>query len=274
MTFDAQETSQRDGHPVVLYEFFMDGVVSRFTNAERDVEFSGNTYTSETIRHSEPRRTYGDDAEDIDISLPRTNAIPQRHIGVVPSSKIQVTIKNIHRTDFANESRIFWEGAVVSVSFGPDGMATMKCRSILSDLAQEIPRRKFQGPCNHILYDQRCGLSSTSFSSTLSIASISDDEITITGLSAASGADPAFFVGGYIEVLSADEFRTIVAQSGDVATVMLPFPADVAAGASVRVYQGCDHSLKTCHQKFSNAINFGGFAFVPTRNPSTSDINR
>jgi len=65
----------------------------------------------------------------------------------------------------------------------------------------------------------------------------------------------------------------IVAQSGDDLQLLLPFPQS-AVGREVILFAGCDHTPEVCDDKFdtpedtdSNLINFGGFAFVPTRNP-------
>jgi len=273
MTYTAQELSQKEGQPVELYQFTIGAEVTRLTNAEQDVTVAAATYTSETIQRSEPRITFGDDAEDIEIVLPRTNALPQRYINIVPAQKIQVTISRIHRTDGANQVAVFWEGVVVSVGFAADGMATMRCRSLLSELSRQMPRRTFQGPCNHILYDQFCKLSRASFQSNLTVASISGRDYTITGLSAAGGADATYFEGGYVS-FNDQEYRLIMQQTGDVAKLLLPFDSSVQAGSAVKVFAGCDHSLETCHTKFSNAINYGGFPFVPSRNPFNTDIDR
>jgi len=40
-----------------------------------------------------------------------------------------------------------------------------------------------------------------------------------------------------------------------------------AVGDQVRAYPGCDHSLITCANKFGNSLNFGGFPFMPEKNP-------
>lgn len=46
-------------------------------------------------------------------------------------------------------------------------------------------------------------------------------------------------------------------------TLFLPFPYDVAAGDAYSVTQGCDKTLQTCAQRFSNAVNFRGEPHVP-----------
>ena len=38
-------------------------------------------------------------------------------------------------------------------------------------------------------------------------------------------------------------------------------------GAAITLYPGCDHTRATCAAKFANLDNFGGFPWIPTRNP-------
>ena len=43
-------------------------------------------------------------------------------------------------------------------------------------------------------------------------------------------------------------------------------------GQTVDVFAGCDHSLAICESKFANVINYGGFPFVPIKNPFNSSL--
>ena len=57
-------------------------------------------------------------------------------------------------------------------------------------------------------------------------------------------------------------------------TLLLPFnTTDVDVGTSVEVFAGCDHSLATCKAQYDNVANYGGFAFVPLRNPFESGLD-
>jgi hypothetical protein len=43
----------------------------------------------------------------------------------------------------------------------------------------------------------------------------------------------------------------------------LPLPNSPSGGDNFTAFPGCDHTMATCAQKFSNLINFGGVPFVP-----------
>jgi len=35
---------------------------------------------------------------------------------------------------------------------------------------------------------------------------------------------------------------------------------------------GCDHSVSTCAARFDNLANYGGFPFIPTKNPFSTGV--
>ena len=47
---------------------------------------------------------------------------------------------------------------------------------------------------------------------------------------------------------------------------------DSVVGQDVDVFAGCDHTVDTCDQKFDNVINYGGWPYVPSKNPFESGI--
>lgn len=53
--------------------------------------------------------------------------------------------------------------------------------------------------------------------------------------------------------------------SGGVArlTLMLPMGADVQVGDAFTVAWGCDNTITTCHDRFDNVANYGGFPHMP-----------
>ncbi|WP_303678184.1 phage BR0599 family protein [Ralstonia mannitolilytica] len=78
----------------------------------------------------------------------------------------------------------------------------------------------------------------------------------------------AWFVGG--RLMSAGAQRMIVASSGGAVTLSAPIPG-LKAGDAFEAYPGCDHTLTTCAAKFGNQLNYGGFPFIPVKNPFTGD---
>ena len=57
---------------------------------------------------------------------------------------------------------------------------------------------------------------------------------------------------------------TIGRRTGKAHTIEIWF---AAVGDTIYLYPGCDRTLATCTAKFGNSANFGGFPFIPTKNP-------
>jgi uncharacterized phage protein (TIGR02218 family) len=52
-------------------------------------------------------------------------------------------------------------------------------------------------------------------------------------------------------------------QVGKVITLQLKTPFNIATGVRFDIEPGCDRLKGSCHEKFNNILNFGGFPFVP-----------
>lgn len=96
-----------------------------------------------------------------------------------------------------------------------------------------------------------------------SILSVSGG-LTLTISEAALKPD-GYFTGGMLK-LPDNTSRFIVAHAGDQITISRPV-AQAIGNLTASIYPGCDHLKETCNNKFQNLDNFGGFPFIPGRNP-------
>ena len=267
MAFDTYESGQQNSQPVELYTVTVGATIYRWTSAEDDVVEAADTFTA--INISRERLTGGGrDAREkfLTITLPSDNALVSEYINAVPGVKAEVVIERTQRPDSFGETIILFEGRVASVAFEQQGrVAKVKVEPRISATSRPVPRFNYQGMCNHVLYDARCQVDDTDSANKLSNAPVTledGNEITVTG---ASGFTDGWFTGGFIEADGGLDHRLILDHVGDVLTLHLPF-ATSQTGKQVNVFAGCDHTIATCKSKFDNVINYGGFAFVPTKN--------
>lgn len=266
MTYAGNEASVEGGRPVELYIFTIGATVYRYTSAEDTVVYSANAYLPRQIERSSPAVDGSSSAPMMEITLPTDDPVASRYVGIVPAERVHVEIISFHRLDSPN-GYILWNGRIVSAKFEKQGaMCRLFSVSSESALSRPIPGRKFQGLCNHQLYDGGCKVVKASNGYTGTVSLVNGLEITVTGVSS-EGADWA--LGGTVE-FEGDK-RLIVGQSGDVLTLQIPF-LDNPSAQDVDVYAGCDHTLTVCNTKFSNHLNFGGFPFVPTKNPFNTGL--
>lgn len=280
MTFAAFETSRETGRPVELYRFVQGGSTFEYTSAEDQLIVGSLTYDPETIARGKINQSPSDRKAVLELTVPSSNLFATRFKASTPAARAQVTISRIQRGDFPTPEVVtIFEGYVAAVSFEEDGqVAKIACTPVTAAQSRPVPRFSYQGLCNHVLFDTACKVSSADsrwrFNGTVS--AVTGSVITVTG---ASGFGANWWVGGFMEINGGDDSRLILSQSGDDLQLLLPFPASLV-GATVLVFAGCDHTMTVCDVKFntpedtqSNIINYGGFGFVPTKNPFETGID-
>lgn len=274
MSYDPNESSQQGSAPVELYTITIGAATYRYTSAEDDVSEGADTFTAVNIKRDR-LSTGGRDADQqfLVIELPADNVIVKQYINAVPGVKAEVTIERSQRPDSFSESIILFEGRIASVAFEDQGRrAKVKVEPRINAVSRPVPRFNYQGLCNHVLYDARCSVADSDPSFRLSSAAVTAEvgnTITVTG---AGANGDGYYTGGFVESQGGIDHRLIIDQTGEVLTLHLPFAAPTF-GQDVNVYAGCDHRIATCKSKFNNVVNFGGFAYVPTKNVFESGLD-
>ena len=268
-SYDAEESSVENSQPYEIYRFLLGSEEFLYTSAEDDVDVDGNTYTATQIRRGAILQGKSERTKTLDVEIIAANPLAQRYIGPPPGFRAALTISRVQRDDVSASPALIYSGTVKAVVFPKDGQfAKMQVQTVEASTSRAIPRYTYMGMCNHLLYDTPCGVLQSSFTHSGTVTLVNGNEITVSGLNA-SGLD---VVGGFTDNSTNTEKRQVLAQSGDVITVLLPFETD-PTGTVISVFAGCNRVLKEdCALVFSNEINFGGFAFVPNRNPFTAGL--
>jgi len=258
MTYQEKETSVYDGSPVELYKF---GVLNQewyYTSGDEEVVYGGNTYQPSPISRTSPEQSREGGYTKLTLTVQRDHEIAQRYRVYVPLSAMTLTIFRYHRGD--GETIAFWVGRIRAVTWEGD-FAKIECEPISAQLSRDGLRYQFQTQCNHMLYGPGCGLSAVSYKVQGQVEAVDGNTVTASAFS--SEAD-GYFKAGYL--FRDLDYRMIVNHVGDTVTLLLPFES-LSVGTLVDAYAGCDRSKATCRDKFDNVLNYGGFPFVPRKNP-------
>ena len=266
MTFDTRELGPVTSRPVELFKFIGNYTTYRFTSWGVDVTNTDGTYTAIPIKRSKVEQ--GSQEEDniyMDIELPYSEQIVADYAFADAPPQLDFELYRAHPEDF-NDTLLLWSGKTLSWSI-KGRVAKLRIPSLFNYLLGSLcPSPKYQAPCNHVLYDDRCGVDPTSYESTTTVSAISGTVVTLTAQPFADNLMPA----GELVFTSGGERRMIASTNGTAVTVTSRF-ANLQVGDTVTIRQGCDHTFTTCKDKFSNGINFGGFPLVPFKNPFTTD---
>jgi hypothetical protein len=263
--FDTLEGSIEDSRPIEVYKFALGLDTYRYTSAQDTITLDGEEYIAEAISRGQIAQGVDERNRNTMITMPASNAFARKYLDVPPDAKATVSIIRLQRDEsptFDTEVLIY-KGLLQSVRFPGNGtIAEVVCRSLEAAASKNIPRYTFMSQCNHILFGPGCGVTAASYTHIGNADSVSDATITVHGLSA-SGLDVK---GGYAQALMNDDFRLILSQSGDDITLLMPFGEDVT-DTDIQVFAGCDHLLTgDCASTFDNVREFGGCAFVPSKN--------
>lgn len=267
MTYDAYEISTEAGRPVEVFRFQIGATSYYYTSAEDTVTLSGQDYDPVQIRRDDSAD--GPDKRDYDfqVVLPTSDEVAQFFVGTLPGNRVRLTVSRFHRDDTPTpQVVVVFDGYVQGATFARAMKeCTLTARPLLAGLGRTAPPRTYQSECNHELYNPAtCKADDTNPAFRASAKGVTaqvGNVLTVTGLGAYSAG---WFTGGYVEAIGSSDFRMILDDDGaGNLTLLLPF---AVTPSTVNVFAGCDHSIATCKAKFDNILNFGGFAFVPTRN--------
>ncbi len=262
-SYDTEESSVENSQPYEVYRFLLGLDEFLYTSSEDTVTVDSRVYVPAEIQRGPISQGKRSRTRVLSVNLAASDAFAQRYVGPPPGTRATLSIFRVQRDDVTATPALIYSGTVKAVTFPKNGQfADIQVQSIESSTDRAVPRFTYMGMCNHILFDAACGVDPGLFQHVGTVTLVDGNDITINGLNA-SGLN---FLGGFLSSSGDTEKRQILAQSGDVVTVLLPFEQD-PDGTTVTAFAGCNRILKEdCAVVFNAEINFGGFAFVPKRN--------
>lgn len=274
--YPAFEEGVATGQPNELYEFVVGTQTFRYTSGEDIVLVGATEYEPNPIRRSKIED--GPDKRNIDFSvtLPTSDPLSQLFLGILPGVRVPLNVKRYHRGDTGGggpEVITIFDGFVLSANFSKKGKeCKLTARHALANLGRIIPSRTYASTCSHILYDSStCKADDTAPANRINadtVISQVGNVMTVSSIVSGGFADGQFN-SGFVEAVGSNDFRLILDQVGDALTLLQPF---TTTPAQVNIFRGCAHTIAACKTDHDNVINFGGFAFVPTRNPYQSGV--
>lgn len=264
MTYQTTEGSIHGGAPLELYRFAQGTRRWTLTSHVEAIVYAGETYVATAIERTAPE--IGTDAQRaaLALRLPRAHELAAALLAAAPEETVSLTVYRRHFTDPDAETIVFWRGRVATAKLA-GSVCELSCEPLLAVMQRPGLRARYGLLCRHPLYSVGCGAPQNSFRTSGTIQAVSGATLTIN----AAGTQPnGYFTAGLL--VAGDVRRFIVSHTDTTVVLMQPSPA-LVAGMAVDLYAGCDHTLETCHARFANSANFGGFPWIPTKNPFSGD---
>ena len=279
MAFEDSEISIEASEPVEVYEITLGSSVFRFTSAEDDVPVGANTFTA-LPGLSRSATFAGSDTRDnvFEVRMPADNLFTRRYVQLIPADDALIKVTRFQRNEGtgAGDTLIIFDGVVQSVGFEDNReVAVLACQPAIGALTRPIPRQVFSSGCGHILYDPlTCrvlrtgsspGGSPIAFELTATVTAEEPGGLILT-VPGALGRPNGWFTAGQITAPGGIDTRLVIRHTNDQIRLYVPFPFSLM-NSQVTLHAGCAHDPTDCNDKFGNFINYGGFPFVPDRNP-------
>ncbi len=262
MSYQSIEESLEQGAPFELYEFTQGIKRWLFVSSASEMVVDGQLYKPAAIKRDRIRQTDNTLKDQLKFAFPRDSEFAQQFVGFVPEEVVGVTVRRGHYGDSDGQLLTYWKGRVMGAS-ASGAIVTVACESIYTSMRRPGLRARFERSCRHVLYGGQCQVVREDYKHEGRVLGVEDGlRITVSG--AALKPDGWYQLG----ILAAADgvMRFITKHQSDTVTLNRPMEG-LVGNTTVVIYPGCDHHRQTCANKFNNLDNFGGFPYIPARNP-------
>jgi uncharacterized phage protein (TIGR02218 family) len=240
-------------------------VVQGFTDHDRDLSFDGVTYEAVSgFTASQIESGLGLAVDNLTLSGALSSAALNEAdlaAGLYDNAAVRIWRVNWAQPD----QRVLMRSGTLGEVTRSGGAFQAEIRGLAQALNQPVGRA-FGHLCDADLGDGRCGLAVSASNGTV-VTAYDARRFRVSGLADFAGG---WFTGGRLVFTDgANAGRSMEVKrhtvSGGIVTIELwqAMSAPVAAGDGFSVTPGCDKQFATCKSKFSNAVNFRGFPFMP-----------
>lgn len=241
--------------PVWLAELTRGATVYRYHLGARDKTYEGETFAASALDFTE--LTYASDLRKDDFTLENFALSAADTQEIITAGRTPLTLRMIQGFEGSAEYVVPYLGTKTTLKFlGKSVSLVFSSRAY--DLSLKSPGYVAQRQCPLRLYSADCGVVRASFEVAGTATAYASAVVTVAE---AAGQANGYFTGGILTY--GTEQRTIEKHAGAALTLSAGFTALEAeitamATAAVTIAAGCDKSLTTCRDRFSNiAANAG-----------------
>lgn len=238
-----------------------EAVTWRFTSGDAQVIFEGEPYEPSAIgRTTEIQNKAEMSRMNLALSVSLDHILARRwaHDRIV--NMVSLTI---HERDIEGDMNVIWKGRLVGVNPSTT-VVKLNFESIYTSLRRAGLGTSFQRMCTHMLYGPKCKVDKELYRHAATVTNVTGSVVISPE---ASAFENGYFTGGML--LSSDgHAKLIVLHNASSLTLLHDASGIYADPAAVYyLFPGCPRNRQTCNDRFSNIANYGGFDWIPIRNP-------
>lgn len=244
---------------IEMYKFVMGTEEWTYTSGNESITYNSDTYTPVPLGRGNSETRNELSKATLEVKIDVLDALAQRLLTVFTEKVLTLTLY-VQDQETATTS-IGWKGRLSNIKPVKNRL-TLSFESVFTSLRRPGLRARYQKVCRHVLYNRGCSLDPESFATVGQCSAVVSNIVTVPE---AAGEANGYFTGGMIRAPD-DLLAFIIDHTGSTLTLQRPFDS-LWGGVAVTIYPGCNRLRQTCLDKFSNLDNFGGFPWIPSRNP-------
>lgn len=253
------ELSDDDSKSVELYEIIDGTTTYRYTTGADTLTITSHKWTAIPIKRSSFERTDNLLKSGVKLEVSSKTDFAKLFLSEIPE---RVMIVNIYSadSDVTSDKMLQFSGRIVEYE-AKSSSIELNIEPIPTTASRAGFNVKYQRICRHRLYSSQCGATASKFRV---ISTVTSNTGLVITLASDGGKPDQHFTAGY--VYADGVYRMISYHKGNNVTLIRPAPS-IKVGSEIIVFAGCDLMAETCKNKFGNEANYGGFDFIPTKNP-------
>lgn len=244
------------------------GVVYRFTSADIDISYGGNTY-SHALKWSRmgTSQGIGTSPDQIDLELYDDGAVQfygttlmnAVAAGIFNGAIVQIDKLVMPTWGDTSPGICGWFLGYVSTPKSVSGKVGLSVKSMIGKLAIAMPRTIIQPQCNNAFGDAACGFNVASVTFSGTCTGGTPLQPTASGLT-----DHQFDLGKikFLTGANAGVTRSVKQNASGVIYLAYPLPNPPANGDTFNISQGCPRTQAAC-TSYGNLPHFKGTPYVP-----------
>lgn len=253
-----------------LYRFTEQGSTDVWTYTSGDDTVTYNAgdgdedYIPVSIQRSEVESRNELSRANLEVQVSLTNEAGLRWLADNGELLVGLTV---FEKDVLGTVSVIWKGRLAGVIPGMESIV-LKFESIFTSLRRPGLRARYQKSCRHPLYGRGCNLNAEDFAVAGTCTALTGLVATVTE---ASAQPDGYYIGGMLRTPDG-VLVYITGHTGAAITLQrqsfnLQQAAEGGFPFDVTIYPGCPHDRNSCNTKFNNLLNYGGFDFIPQKNP-------
>jgi uncharacterized phage protein (TIGR02218 family) len=245
-----------------------DGQSFYFTDHDQDLVISGQTYLSaigyeRTALSANPSLTV-DNMEVTGIFDSDTLTNDDLRTGLFDFAEVHVF--QVNWADLTQGVMRLRRGYLGEISAMPSGVFHSELRGLVQRFTAKVGD-VYTAECRADLGDTKCKVDLAGYTVSATVATVTDTRQFTLTLTEPRAVDNWFAYGALTWTAGANVGRSMEikawTQSTSALALFMPMPRAVVVGDTCTLYAGCDKTLATCRDKFSNVVNRRAEDYIP-----------